>query len=82
MTETKKGKRMREFSLTNFFFVTGVSFLAFTGAMKILDGVTISILLKIGLISLGLATIAFLFKVVVAKWDERSNISSQDNQGY
>lgn len=72
---------MREFSLTNFFLVTGVSFLAFTGVMKLLDGVTIRILFITGLISLGLGAIAFLIKLLVKKWDERSDVSSQDN-GY
>ena len=82
MEESKKGKRMREFSLTNFFLVTGVSFLAFTGVMKILDGNTIWILFKIGLGSLGLAVVASLIKLLIKKWDERSGVSSQDNQGY
>jgi hypothetical protein len=44
--------------------VTGFSFLAFTGAMRLLDGVTIAVLLKIGTISIGLGITAFLFKVL------------------
>ena len=82
MKEPTKGKRMREFSLTNFFMVTGISFLAFTGVMKLLDGETIRILLIIGLISIGLSVIAFLIKLLVKIWDNRSSVQSQDNQGY
>ena len=62
---------MRDFSLTNFFLVTGFSFLVFTGAMRILDGVTISLLLKIGLVSIGLGVAAFVFKCIFGGNDVR-----------
>ncbi len=72
---------MREFSITNFFLVTGISFLAFTGAMKLLDGVTIRILLRIGLFSLGLGAFTLMIKWLFKKWDERHpQMHSQDNQ--
>ncbi len=73
MKESKSEKRMREFSIANFLMVTGLSFLAFTGAMKLLDGVTIYILLKIGLVSLGLGAIALFLKFLVNKWDAKQS---------
>ena len=63
MNEARRKKKMdRAFSITNFLFVTGVCFLLFTGAMRVLDGVTIKILLKIGLACLGLGIVALFFK--------------------
>jgi hypothetical protein len=67
---------MRDFSLTNFFMVTGFSFLAFTGAMRLLDGVTIALLLKIGTISIGLGITAFLFKLL---FGDRGNSQMTDD---
>lgn len=81
MKEPKSINRMREFSITNFFLVTGISFLAFTGAMKLLDGVTIRILLRIGLFSLGFGAFALIIKWLFNKWNERHpRLQSQENQ--
>ncbi len=72
---------MREFSLTNFFLVTGLSFLAFTGAMKLLDGTTIRILLKIGLASLALGVLAVVIKFLFSnRGKSNSRITKEEGQ--
>jgi hypothetical protein len=62
----------KEFSITNFLLVTGLSFLGFTGAMRVLDGVTVNALLYIGIFSIGLAIITFIVKSVFGLNNEQS----------
>jgi hypothetical protein len=71
---------MREFSITNFLLVTGLSFLGFTGAMQVLDGITIRLLLNIGLVSLGLGVLAWLLRLLSKILDRpKQQVSSPDN---
>jgi hypothetical protein len=67
MKDPHGDKKLNQFSTSNFLLVTGFSFLVFTGVMRLLDGVTIRILLMIGLVSLGLGVLGFLLKQVIKK---------------
>ena len=72
-------KRLNQFSISNFLLVTGLSFLVFTGVMRLLDGVTIRILLQIGLGSLGLGILGVLIKFVARKIDDhRSQLDTDE----
>jgi hypothetical protein len=81
MKEDQRKKMTKEFSFTNFLLVTGLSFLVFTGAMRMLDGVTINILLKIGIVCLGAGVLLSLVKFGLDKLDKKksSGIESEDN---
>jgi hypothetical protein len=71
MPSTKK--KMRDFTLTNLFFVTGFSFLAFTAGMKLLDGEINTFLLKVGLGAIGLGILFYLISFFLHKWEEKNS---------
>lgn len=76
MNDPHEDKRLNQFSISNFLLVTGLSFLVFTGVMRLLDGVTIRILLLIGLASLGLGVLFTLIKFLVRKIDSRRRLDT------
>ena len=79
MKDPHEDRRLNEFSISNFLLVTGLSFLVFTGVMRLLDGVTIRILLMIGLVSLGLGVLGLLLKLLVRKIDaSRSHLDTNE----
>ena len=83
MNDPHEDKRLNHFSLSNFLLVTGLSFLVFTGVMRLLDGVTIRILLMVGLASLGLGVLGVLLKLLFRKIDaSRSQLDTDDKQRY
>jgi membrane protein required for beta-lactamase induction len=83
MKDHDEDKRLNHFSTSNFLLVTGLSFLVFTGVMRLLDGVTVRILLMTGLISLGLGILGTLIKMVIRKIDAgRTGFDTDDNKGY
>ncbi len=53
-------REIKEFSWSIFFCVTAVSFLAFSGALKLLDAAHSGLFLRIGLIFGGLGILALL----------------------
>ncbi len=79
MNDPHEDRRLNQFSISNFLLVTGLSFLVFTGVMRLLDGVTIRILLLIGLGSLGLGILGVLIKFLVRKIDaNRSQLDTDE----
>jgi uncharacterized membrane protein len=71
---------MKDFSITNLFLVTGLSFLGFTAGLKFLDGETNPFLLKVGLIALGMGVISFLINFLLKKWDAKNSRISTDGE--
>jgi len=70
---------MKDFSLTNLFFVTGISFLAFTAGLKFLDGVVNDFLLKVGIGALTLGVLSFAVSFLLKKWEQKNSGMSTDS---
>ncbi len=76
-----KNKEEKGISLVNLLIVTGVCFLGFTLCMKLLDGVTIKLLLDIGLATLGLGILALFANGLFRRWENHKTPSgSHENQ--
>ena len=71
--------KMRDFSLTNLFFVTGLSFLAFTAGLRFLDGVINPFLLKVGIGALILGVLSFIVSILLKKWEQKNSGMSTDS---
>jgi hypothetical protein len=79
MKDPHEDRRLNEFSTSNFLLVTGLSFLVFTGVMRLLDGVIIRFLLMIGLVSFGLGVLGSLLKLLVRKINaNRSHLDTNE----
>ena len=60
-------------SVINILMIIGISCLSFTGLLKILDGDTHSIFLKVGLISTSIAAVLYLTKKLLLMMGSRNN---------
>ena len=60
-------------SVISILMIIGISCLSFTGLLKILDGDTHSIFLKVGLISTSIAGVLYLTKKLLLMMGSRNN---------
>ncbi|MBL0269216.1 MAG: hypothetical protein KTQ13_12175 [Ferruginibacter sp.] len=60
-------------SVISILMIIGISCLSFTGLLKILDGDTHSIFLKVGLISTSIAAVLYLTKKLLLMMGSRNN---------
>lgn len=73
-------KELSGFSWTNLFMVTGLSFLGFSGLLKLLDGSHIELFFRIGLLSTALGVIAYLNVWLSPKFYNKNKTSSNSSQ--
>ena len=73
-------KELSEFSWTNLFIVTGLSFLGFSWLLKLLDESHIQLFFRIGLLSTALGVIAYLNAWLSPKFYNKGETSLSSSQ--
>lgn len=64
-------------SIITILFITGISSLAFSGSMKLLEGNAHPLFLRAGIITLSLALILYLFKHIILYLSARKKETGQ-----